>query len=472
MTSQGILGACERLYLDVSISTRGKAPTPETASADRNGTDPSIPTGPAAARSARRVLWASFVGTSLESFDFYVFAYFSAIFSGSLFFPELDETAALIGAFSLLAVSFIVRPIGAVIFGYLGDRIGRRRTLLMTITIMGVSTGLIGLLPSYAMIGLGAPILLTLLRVIQGLSLGGEWGGSILVAVERVEPKRRGFYAALPQLGSPVGTILTAALYLILPALLSSADMAAWGWRLPFLAAFPLLAVSLYLRLAIDETPLFKQLVASNRRERMPVIAALRRHPVAMLVATGAALLGIGSYSLMNTYTISYGVSTLHFDYQQLLIATTIGSLLQLVTIPLFGLWANKIGSARVVAIGAAGTLIIAFPMYFLLQYATFPILVATMIIGGILPTLSWAALGGLMADLFGGPIRYSALSIAYSIAAVISGLVPLATAGLASATNSAWWHPGVVLAILSIVTLVAAVAASRWKRPVDELTD
>jgi MFS family permease len=416
------------------------------------------------------VVWASFVGTSLESFDFYVFAYFSAIFSSTLFFPELDRAAAIIGAFSLLAVSFVVRPIGAVIFGTLGDRIGRRKTLLITITIMGISTGAIGLLPTYTAIGIAAPLLLTLLRVIQGLSLGGEWGGSILVAVEHVEPKRRGFYAALPQLGSPVGTILTAALYLLLPAILSPADMASWGWRLPFLVAFPLLAVSLYLRLAIDETPLFKTLVATDRRERTPVLAALRRHPVAILVAIGAALLGIGSYSLMNTYTITYGVVTLHFVYQDLLVATTIGSLLQLVTIPLFGLWANRIGAARVVAIGAAGTLIIAFPMYFLLQFATFPILVATMIVGGILPTLAWAGLGGLMADIFGGPIRYSALSIAYSIAAVISGLVPLATAGLASATHSAWWHPGVVLAILSVITLVAAIIAARWRRPVDDL--
>jgi MFS family permease len=195
----------------------------------------------------------------------------------------------------------------------------------------------------------------------------------------------------------------------------------------------------------------------------------LRKHPYALIVATAAALLGIGSYSLMNTYTITYGVVTLHFPYQDLLVATTIGSLLQLVTIPLFGLLANRIGSARVVMIGAIGTLVITFPMYYLLQFATFPILVGTMIVGGILPTLAWAGLGGLMADIFGGPIRYSALSIAYSIAAVISGLIPLATSALALATDSAWWHPGIVLAALSIFTLVASIIAGRWKAPVDD---
>lgn len=412
---------------------------------------------------ARRAVRASFVGTALESYDFYVFAYFSAIFSGALFFPELDPAASAIGAFSILAVSYVVRPLGAVLFGNIGDRIGRRRTLLLTISIMGVATGAIGLLPGYTTIGLWAPILLTLLRIVQGLSLGGEWGGSILVAVEHAAPKRRGLYAALPQLGSPVGTIITAALFLLLPAILSPEDMLAWGWRIPFLIAFPLLAVSLYLRLAIDETPLFKALLVTDRRERVPVLAVFRRHPLGVVVAIGAALLGIGSYSLMNTYTITYGIVTLGFAYQDLLLATTIGSLLQLVTIPAFGLLANRIGSARVVAVGAAGTLLITFPMYFMLQFATFPILVATMIIGGILPTLSWAGLGGLMADMFGGPIRYSALSIAYSVAAVISGLIPLATTALGDATEFAWWHPGIVLATLSIVTLIASIVAARW---------
>jgi MFS family permease len=439
-------------------TTSGKAPTtttaPSTSIFDRT--------------TARKAVWAALVGSSLESFDFYVFAYFSAIFAPALFFPELDPAAGLLGSFAVIAVAFIVRPIGAAVFGNLGDRIGRKRTLLITITMMGISTGLIGLLPDFATIGLAAPLLLLVLRIVQGLSLGGEWGGGILIAVEHAEPRRRGLYAALPQLGSPIGTILTGALLLILPPIIGPDEMLAWGWRLPFLLAFPLLAVSLYLRLAINETPVFSHLVAEKKRERVPVLAAVRTYPVAIVVAIGAAMLGIGSYSLMNTYTIGYGISVLGFSYPDLALATLIGSLLQLVTIPLFGVLANRIGSARVVVIGAIGTLAIAFPMYFLLQFATFEILVGTMIVGGILPTLAWAGLGGLMANIFGGPVRYSAMSIAYAVAAALSGIIPFATQGLSIATGGAWWHPGVVLAIISLITLVCALVASRWTRAVD----
>ena len=436
-------------------TTSGKAPTT---------------TSPSNQTAARKAVWAALVGSSLESFDFYVFAYFSAIFAPALFFPDAEPAAALLGSFAFIAVAFIVRPLGAIVFGNLGDRIGRKRTLLVTIAIMGVATGAIGLLPDFATIGVAAPLLLLLLRVIQGLSLGGEWGGGILVAVEHAEPGRRGLYSALPQIGSPIGTTLTATLLLVLSATVAPEDMLAWGWRIPFLLAFPLLLVSIYLRLSIDETPVFKALLATDRRERVPVLSAFRKYPVAIIVAIGAALLGIGSYSLMNTYTIGYGVGVLGFSYPDLALATLIGSLLQLVTIPLFGALANRIGPAKVVAIGAAGTLLIAFPMYFLLQYATFGILVATMIIGGILPTMAWAGLGGLMANIFGGSVRYSALSIAYAIAAALSGIVPFATQSLAIATDAAWWHPGVVLAVLSVITLAASIVASRWSKPVDEL--
>jgi MFS family permease len=409
------------------------------------------------------------VGTSLESFDFYLFAYFSAFFVGPLFFDPLGELGATSVAFLTIAIAFVVRPIGAILFGYMGDRLGRRATLLWTVGIMGVATGLIGLLPTYAQAGWVGAVLLVLLRIAQGLSLGGEWGGSILIATEHSGPVKRAFYAAIPQLGSPVGSILSATVFIVLTVALPADQLAEWGWRIPFLLALPLLAVSLYLRLTISETPVFTGVVAEGRRDRLPFLTMFAQRPAAMAIAIGAALLGIGSYSLMNTYTVNYGVEQLGFSFQDLLIATTVGGLLQLVTIPLFGAWASRIGSAKVVLWGAVGTLLITFPMYFLLQFATFPILVGTMIVGGILPTMAWAALGGLMNDLFPDHFRYSALSFAYALAATISGFVPYVTFELGTATGFAWWHPGVVLAVMSAVTLVAAWLAAR-RRPEPEL--
>ncbi|QAY61935.1 MFS transporter [Microbacterium protaetiae] len=405
------------------------------------------------------------VGTSLESLDFYVFAYFSAYFIGPLFFDSLGHFGATLASFATIAVAFVVRPIGAALFGHMGDRLGRRATLLWTVGIMGVATGLIGVLPTYSAAGWWGAVLLVLLRVVQGLSLGGEWGGSILLATEHSGRLRRAFYAAIPQLGSPVGSTLAAALFLVLAAAMPAAQLAAWGWRIPFLLAVPLLAVSLYLRWSIDETPVFRRVVSEKRRDRVPFATMWAKRPGAIVIAIGAALLGIGSYSLMNTYTVNYGVEHLGFDFQDLLVATTIGALVQFVTIPLFGAWANRIGSARVVAWGALGTLLITFPMYWMLQFATFPILVGTMVIGGILPTMSWAALGGLMNDLFPDHFRYSALSVSYAIAATASGFVPLITVALGQATGYAWWHPGVILAVMSAVTLVAAWAAWRFVR-------
>lgn len=413
----------------------------------------------------RRVAWASMVGTSLESFDFYVFAYFSAYFAGPAFFEPLGHFGGTLASFATIAVAFVVRPLGALAFGHMGDRLGRRATLLWTVGIMGVATALIGVLPTYAQAGWFGAWALVLLRVVQGVSLGGEWGGSILLATENSGRIRRAFYAAIPQLGSPVGSTLTAVAYLVIAAAMPPAQIASWGWRIPFLLAVPLLLVSLYLRWSIDETPVFEKVIEERRRDKVPFLQIFRSTPGAFVVAVGAALLGIGSYSLMNTYTMNYGATVLHYDYTQLMVATTIGALVQFVTIPLFGAWADRIGSAKVVMWGALGTLVIAFPMYFLLPFSSFAVLVGMMVVGGILPTASWAALGGLMNDLFPDHFRYSALSIAYAVAATVSGFVPLVTLALGRSTDYAWWHPGVVLAVLSVVTLVCAWIASRLRR-------
>ncbi|WP_317451157.1 MFS transporter [Microcella alkalica] len=442
----------------MTTSSRGEAPT--TLSQTPAPSDPRI---------ARRARWASLVGTSLESYDFYLFAYFSAFFAGPLFFEPLGPVGANLAALATIGVAFVIRPLGAILFGHLGDRIGRRTTLIVTITLMGVATALIGVLPTFEQAGWIGAVLLVLLRVLQGISLGGEWGGAILIATEHESRAKRAFAAAMPQLGSPIGSILSAVAFLWLTLSLTTDEIVEWAWRVPFLTALPLLAISLYLRLAITETPVFAAVKGAGRAPRIPLAALLRAQPVTIVVAVGVALLGIGSYSLMNTYTINYGAAVLGYDYNQLLIATTIGGLLQLVTIPLFGAWATRIGSGLVIAIGALGTLLVSFPIYFFLQEASFGFLVGMMVIGGILPTMSWAALGGIFTELFDERYRYSALGFAYALAAVVSGFVPSLTGALGAATDNAWWHPAIVLAGMSLITLVASLVAIRMRVDRDE---
>ena len=413
-------------------------------------------------RMARRARWASLVGTSLESYDFYIYAYFAAFFVGPLFFDPLGGFGGTLAAFLSIALAFIIRPVGAIVFGHIGDRIGRRKTLIVTVTMMGVATGLIGVLPTYDQAGWFGAAILVILRLLQGISLGGEWGGAVLVATEHESGAKRAFAAAMPQLGSPIGSILSATAFIWLTLALTTDEIVEWAWRIPFWTAIPLLLVSLYLRLAITETPVFEDVVKRERRPKVPFLTLLAQQPFAIFIAVGVALLGIGSYSLMNTYTINYGVVQLGFAYYELLIATTIGGLLQLITIPLFGAWAMRIGSSSVVAWGALGTLLVAFPIYYFLQFANFGVLVAMMLIGGILPTMSWAALGGVYSELFDERYRYSALGFAYSIAAVVSGFVPAVTLTIGEATGNAWWHPAVVLAGLSVITLLATLQAGR----------
>lgn len=416
------------------------------------------------AQAARRARWASLVGTSLESYDFYIYAYFAAFFVGPLFFDPLGGFGGTLAAFLSIALAFIIRPVGAIIFGHIGDRVGRRTTLIITVTMMGVATGLIGVLPTYEQAGWIGALLLVVLRLLQGISLGGEWGGAVLVATEHETLAKRAFAAAMPQLGSPIGSILSASAFIWLTLALTSEEITEWAWRIPFLTAIPLLLVSLWLRVMVSETPVFQAILEKDQRPRVPVATLFKNQPAAIVVAIAVALLGIGSYSLMNTYTINYGVAQLGFQYYELLIATTIGGLLQLVTIPLFGLWATRIGSSAVVAWGALGTLLVSFPIYYYLQFANFGVLVAMMIIGGILPTMSWAALGGVFSELFDKRYRYSALGLAYSFAAVVAGFVPAITLALGEQTGNVWWHPGIVLAILSLVTLLGALLAGRMR--------
>lgn len=416
-------------------------------------------TAPSPAQS-RKVAVASFVGTALESYDQYVYAWLAALFVGPLFFEPLGPVGGVLASFATFAVTFFVRPLGAIIFGHLGDRLGRRTTLIITIVLMGVATGLIGVLPTFAQMGWVGAIVLVVLRLAQGLSLGGEWGGAVALTTEHATERNRHFFASLVQLGSPVGSILSNVMWLVIFLTLSQEEIFEWAWRIPLLSAFPLLLIALYLRWSIDETPVFKDLVNKGQRAKYPFLEVLKRAPLAIVIAVGGALLGHGSYTLMNTYTTNYGVEVLGYSPMEFTMALTIGSLLQLITIPTFGAMANRYGSARVVWWGALGTMIVAFPLYWIILDATFLTLVIIMVVGGILPTASWAALGGMMSDLFDEKARYTALALSYNVAAAIAATLPFFLTLMRVATDNAWWHPGVVLAGLSLITLVSALFA------------
>lgn len=420
---------------------------------------------------ARRVAGASFVGTALESYDFYVFGTAAALILNRVFFPDVDPLTGTLLAFLSLGMGFVARPLGAVLFGHIGDRVGRKKSLIYTIVLMGLATGIIGLLPDYAAIGVWAPVLLVALRLLQGLAVGGEWGGAVLIASEHAEPRKRALYAAIPQIGSPVGTIMVTATFLILTQV-SPEAMEAGVWRIPFLLAFPFMAVALYLRLAIDETPVFKDVAEHNKVARVPVLEVLRSQPAAVVIAMAAALLGIGSYFLMTTYTQAYGVGVLGLSESTVLNAALVGSVLQLATIPAFGWLATRIGSARVVAAGAAATALIAFPLYYLISIANTPLYILTILIGGIAPTAAWAALGGLMADLFPARTGYTAMSLAYSFAGIAAGFTPAVTQLFSDATSAAWWHPGAVLALMSLITIAGALAAAHRIRSRSQTED
>jgi MFS family permease len=420
---------------------------------------------PLQSKKSRKIAVASFVGTALESYDQYVYAWLAALFVGPLFFEPLGPVGGVLASFATFAVTFFVRPLGAIYFGHLGDRIGRRTTLIITITLMGVATGLIGVLPTYEQAGWLGAIAIVILRLAQGVSLGGEWGGAVALTTEHASPENRGFFASLVQLGSPVGSILSNAAWLAIFLLVPYENIVTDGWwRLPLLSAFPLLLIALWLRWSIDETPAFKSLVERGARVRYPFVEVIKRSPFALLIAIGGALLGHGSYTLMNTYTTNYGVEVLGYQPMEFTMALTIGSLLQLVTIPTFGWLANKVGSARVVAWGALGTMLVSFPLYWIILDAQFLTLVIIMVVGGILPTASWAALGGMMSDVFDEKARYTALAVAYNVGASVAATLPFLLVLMREATNNAWWHPGVVLAALSLVTLLAAAQAGRMR--------
>src|SRR5919202_5372960 len=336
--------------------------------------------GAAAASPAtiRKVLLAACAATSIEWYDFFVYLTAAALVFPRLFFPaDIDPVAGVLASFSTAAVGFVARPVGGIVFAHFGDRLGRKPTLVIALLTMGVASALVGLLPTYAVIGVWAAIALFILRFCQGLAIGGQWGGGVLLATEYAPPDKRGFYGSFAQVGVPVGLVLGNAFFLVLSATLSSEQFGAWGWRVPFLASIILIGLAMYIQLRLEDTPAFRRLQEtaqqtqqedSGSRQRSPIMEVLREHPKQVLLAAGAFFVINGSFYIMITGILDYGTRDLGLSRSSMLTAVLISSIFQIVMLPAFSVLSDRVGRRPVYLVGAVLLGLLAFPMFWLVD--------------------------------------------------------------------------------------------------------
>lgn len=415
-------------------------------------------------RDVGRIARAAFVGTALEWYDYFLFGTAAALVFNRLFFTDLNPTAALLASLATFGVGFAARPIGAFFFGVLGDRIGRRPTLLITIVAIGVATGLIGALPTYADIGLLAPIFLAVLRLLQGLAVGGEWGGATTIAIEHAPAAKRARYAALVQVGSPVGTLLSSGAFALVIMMPSDA-FDAWGWRLPFLAAFPMLGVALWIRLKVEESPVFRELLEAGETEKVPALLVFRKAFGRLLVAVAAAMLGVGGFYVMNTFVVSYTTNTLGVDRQIAVNATLVAAAVQIAVILIFGRVAEKIGPGRVTLIGGLLSAAAAFPLFWLVEMGSAWSITLAVASGIGLLTITYAVTGALLSELFPANMRYSGVSLGYNIAGALSGFLPFIGTWMISLQEEPSPLPGIIIfAAISLLTALGGGIGERLR--------
>ncbi|MGV9503431.1 MFS transporter [Streptomyces sp. NPDC003642] len=413
----------------------------------------------ASPQSIRKVAIASLTGTALEWYDFFLYGTASALVFGPLFFPGASALAGTLASFGTFAVGFAARPLGGIVFGHFGDRLGRKPMLVITLLIMGFTTFLIGALPTYAQIGVWAPILLVLLRVLQGIAVGGEWGGSVLMITEHAPPGRRGFYSAWSQVGINLGFITSAGAFAAVQTLSDEAFLS-WGWRIPFLlGAIPAL-VGLVIRLKIEETPEFQAPQHEGNRERLPILHALRTHPRSILIAAGARMAENGGSYVFLVFSLAYGTH-IGVDSGLLLTGIIVANVVEAASMVGFGALSDRIGRRPVYMAGAATLVIIAFPFFWLVDTGT-PALVwlAFVIALGIGHGAMIGTQPSFFTELFGASSRYSAISLGHELASVFAGgLSPLIATALLAATGSSW-PISFYLVGLGCITLVAVYCA------------
>lgn len=422
---------------------------------------PSQPGGRQPARAAT----AAFVGTMIEWYDFYIYATAAALVFGPLFFPGGDPFLSTLASFGTFAVGFFARPLGGIVFGHWGDRIGRKKALMITLTMMGLATIGIGLLPTYATAGALAPVLLVLLRVVQGVAVGGEWGGAVLMAGEHAPKGRRTFFASFAQLGSPAGLILSLLAFRLVTSMEKDAFME-WRWRLPFLASAVLLLVGVAIRLGVNESPEFAQVQAQRKTAKLPIAEVWRTARVPVLLCIGANTIGIAGVYFTNTFMIAYTTQYLSLSKTLILDCLFVVAFIQFLAQPLAAWLAEKLGGARFLKLMALMAMASPYPMFLLVQTRQAPLMVLGIALAVVCMASFYSVIAGFVSGVFETRVRYSAISLSYQVCgAVAGGLTPLVGTILAQRFHGEWWPLAVFYTLLAGISLLCIAAIDGRQR-------
>jgi MFS transporter, MHS family, shikimate and dehydroshikimate transport protein len=423
-------------------------------------------------QSLRQVALASFIGTTIEWYDFFLYGTAAALVFNELFFPEAEPTVGTLAAFGTFAVGFLARPVGGLVFGHYGDRVGRKAMLVISLLIMGLATAAIGILPTYGSIGMAAPIALVLLRMLQGIGVGGEWGGAVLMSVEHAPTGRRGLFGSFPQMGVPAGLLLSTVMFAVMQAATSEAAFLSWGWRVPFLVSIVLVGVGLFIRMKIVESPAFQAVKDDKEESNKPIVDVVKEHPRNVLIAMGMRVGENAVFYIFTVFVLSYAEETLKLGKSTMLTGLAIAAAIGLFTVPLWGWMSDRVGRKPVYLTGAAFSVLFPFAFFALVDTKETVFIYAAMILGiNIGHDMMYGPQAAYFSELFGTRVRYSGASIGYQLASVFGGgFAPLIAASLLAANNDSPTLVALYMVGISLITLVATlVAPETYRDEIDE---